>query len=381
MSLLQCFRWQSGLVAKFCHRRPLNAEDRGGKPVSAFNGDYMNESAEDVKRGKIMRRLLLIGILLLCLGLWVNADNNLCHTIWQGLCHTDRHWQAGYLASLGVSVAPHEIPPGAQSCITIRVRSNLRTSPVISRRTLIDTVPAGTVLHILATAHDDDGRQWYRAHWNGRQVFWAKWLPHSNSQCAANALDPNQVHLPGELVEVNRVIDGDTIEVRMSNGNIESVRYIGVDTPERGEPCWDEARNYNASLLGQGAVRMAADTGNRDRYGRLLRYVYAGNTFINLELVKSGYAAAKYYSPNGAHRHEFEEADRNSPVPACGSSGQSVSPPQQSVTRSQNNFSCGRRKTCGQMSSCAEARFHFTQCGNGRLDGDNDGIPCEAICG
>lgn len=348
-----------------------------------------------------MRRLLLIGILLLCLGLWVKADDNLCHTIWQGLCHTDRHWQTGYLASLGVNIASHEIPPGAPnpnavpqntapahnsdagtgSCITIGVRSNLRTSPVISQRTLVDTVPAGTVLRILATVSDDDGRQWYRAHWNGQEVFWAKWLSHSNSQCPANALNPNQVHLPGELVEVNRVIDGDTIEVRMSNGNIERVRYIGVDTPERGEPCWDEARNYNASLLRQGAVRMTADRGNRDSYGRLLRYVYAGNTFVNLELVKSGHATARYYSPNGAHRHEFEAADRNSPTPACSSSGQSVPPPQQSVTRSQSSFSCGPRKNCGQMSSCAEARFHFIQCGNGRLDGDNDGIPCESICG
>ena len=193
-----------------------------------------------------MRRLLLIGILLLCLGLWVKADDNLCHTIWQGLCHTDHHWQAGYLASLGVNVAAHEIPPGAQSCITIGVGSNLRTSPVISSRTLIDTVPAGTVLRILATVSDDDGRQWYRAHWNGRQVFWAKWLPHSH---------------------------------------------------------------------------------------------------------------------------------------ACSSSGQSIPPPQQSVTRPQSSFSCSPRKNCGHMSSCAEARFHFTQCGNGRLDGDNDGIPCESICG
>ena len=43
-------------------------------------------------------------------------------------------------------------------------------------------------------------------------------------------------------------------------------------------------------------------------------------------------------------------------------------------------FSCGVRKTCGQMSSCEEAYFHLLQCGNGRLDGNNDGVPCESIC-
>ncbi|WP_110687004.1 endonuclease [Salinicola aestuarinus] len=45
-----------------------------------------------------------------------------------------------------------------------------------------------------------------------------------------------------------------------------------------------------------------------------------------------------------------------------------------------DGFSCATRKTCGQMRSCAEARFHLEQCGNGRLDGDNDGTPCESVC-
>lgn len=43
-------------------------------------------------------------------------------------------------------------------------------------------------------------------------------------------------------------------------------------------------------------------------------------------------------------------------------------------------FNCDERKTCGQMSSCDEALYHLQQCGNGRLDGDSDGVPCESIC-
>ncbi|SDK78145.1 deoxyribonuclease-1 [Modicisalibacter muralis] len=45
-----------------------------------------------------------------------------------------------------------------------------------------------------------------------------------------------------------------------------------------------------------------------------------------------------------------------------------------------DGFNCSSRKTCGAMASCAEAIFHLKQCGNGRLDGDDDGTPCEAIC-
>ncbi len=44
------------------------------------------------------------------------------------------------------------------------------------------------------------------------------------------------------------------------------------------------------------------------------------------------------------------------------------------------NFECGSKRTCGQMSSCAEARFYLNECGLSRLDGDKDGIPCESLC-
>lgn len=43
-------------------------------------------------------------------------------------------------------------------------------------------------------------------------------------------------------------------------------------------------------------------------------------------------------------------------------------------------FSCGAKRTCGEMSGCDEARFYLTQCGLGRLDGDKDGTPCEDLC-
>ncbi|WP_349573152.1 excalibur calcium-binding domain-containing protein [Azotobacter salinestris] len=52
----------------------------------------------------------------------------------------------------------------------------------------------------------------------------------------------------------------------------------------------------------------------------------------------------------------------------------------QVASSSSSGFSCSTRKTCGQMASCEEAQYHLNECGNGRLDRDNDGVPCEAIC-
>ena len=58
------------------------------------------------------------------------------------------------------------------------------------------------------------------------------------------------------------------------------------------------------------------------------------------------------------------------PYEASGAKGRAAEGPRE----------CGAKRTCGEMASCAEARFHFEQCRLDRLDGDADGIPCEALC-
>jgi micrococcal nuclease len=85
-----------------------------------------------------------------------------------------------------------------------------------------------------------------------------------------------------------QVIDGDTIATE--DGHY--VRYIGINAPEKGEPYYEEATEYNRQLLETGSVRLEGDEKgpDTDRYGRLLRYVYAGSTFVNAELVRAGYA-------------------------------------------------------------------------------------------
>jgi len=103
----------------------------------------------------------------------------------------------------------------------------------------------------------------------------------------------------GEIATVTAIIDGDTIEVNLA-GAIWRVRYIGIDTPEVGDLCSNEATNANAALVSGQTVRMVRDVSETDRYGRLLRYVYVGDTFVNGALVSGGWAVAVDYPPDTA---------------------------------------------------------------------------------
>jgi micrococcal nuclease len=112
-------------------------------------------------------------------------------------------------------------------------------------------------------------------------------------------------------VSVTEVIDGDTIVIEGG----ERVRYIGINTPEtkhptKGvEPFGHEASEANRRLAEGKKVRLEFDVQERDRYGRLLAYVYLlDGTFVNLELVRQGYAQVATYPPNVKHQEEFLEA-------------------------------------------------------------------------
>lgn len=114
----------------------------------------------------------------------------------------------------------------------------------------------------------------------------------------------------GETATVTRVIDGDTIDVRL-DGETFRVRYVGIDTPERDEPCYAEATQANAEWVAGQTVTLVRDVSNRDIYGRLLRYVYVGDVFVNAELVAGGYAEAGYYPPDTAYLDYFNQLEAN----------------------------------------------------------------------
>lgn len=111
---------------------------------------------------------------------------------------------------------------------------------------------------------------------------------------------------------VVRVVDGDTVKVKL-DGRTESLRYIGMDTPEDKKPgvgvrCWSlKAAADNARLVKGREVTLRFDRNPRDRYGRLLAYVYRASDglFVNAELVRLGDARARPFPDNTAHRAEF----------------------------------------------------------------------------
>ena len=120
------------------------------------------------------------------------------------------------------------------------------------------------------------------------------------------------VSLEKDTVLVTRVIDGDTIEIE----NGESVRYIGIDTPETVHPqkpveyFGKEAAEKNRELVEGKLVRLEKDVQDKDEYGRLLRYVYVDDMMVNAELVRSGYAYSYTYPPNVKYQTLFLQLER-----------------------------------------------------------------------
>ena len=112
-----------------------------------------------------------------------------------------------------------------------------------------------------------------------------------------------------------RVIDGDTIEVEIG-GESYKVRYIGIDTPELHHPTKpveyfaQEAYEKNRELVEGKTVFLEKDVSETDQYGRLLRYVYVGDTFVNAYLVQQGYALVSTYPPDVKYQERFLELQR-----------------------------------------------------------------------
>ena len=108
---------------------------------------------------------------------------------------------------------------------------------------------------------------------------------------------------------VTRVIDGDTIDIDIGS-KVHRVRYIGMNTPERDEPCFDEATEANIDLVAGKTVKLVKDVSETDRYGRLLRYVYVGDIFVNQSLVAEGFAEAVLYKPDDRHFRLFSDLEK-----------------------------------------------------------------------
>jgi len=116
---------------------------------------------------------------------------------------------------------------------------------------------------------------------------------------------------------VTRIVDGDTLEL----GNGETVRLAGIDTPEVGECGFEKASNALADLVLGEPVTLGASDEDRDRYGRLLRYVDRGRLDAGYWLIRHGLAIARYDSRDGYGFHpretEYIAADAHSRNLTC----------------------------------------------------------------
>jgi endonuclease YncB( thermonuclease family) len=187
------------------------------------------------------------------------------------------------------------------------------------------------------------------------------------------------------------VFDGDSIEVvREVAGASErlQIRLSGIDAPERGQPWGRRAHEALAARVAGKEVRINAVT--TDRYGRTVGEVYADDVCVGCELLREGHAwVYRRYSDDpvllgleaearaaGRGLWSLPEAERVPPW-AWREAGRRGAPaPAGEAAR----FACDGARQCGEMRSCAEARFHLTECGLAALDGDGDGVPCEALC-
>lgn len=121
------------------------------------------------------------------------------------------------------------------------------------------------------------------------------------------ALPGHALTLTGKVI---KVADGDTLTI-LVDGQKERIRLVGIDTPEKKQPVWGpRTKDFTTRLAMGKTVRVETDVEERDRYGRVLGYVYVGKTFLNLELVRQGYAMLYTSPPNVAHTDAFLAAQR-----------------------------------------------------------------------
>lgn len=210
------------------------------------------------------------------------------------------------------------------------------------------------------------------------------------------------------IAKVVNVVDGDTFKIESG----ETVRLIGVDTPETVHPskpvqCYGkEASQKTEELIEGKEIKLEKDVSETDRYNRLLRYAYIGDVFVNEYLVREGYAMSSSYPPDVKYQAKFVEAQKKAqeenkglwntsscptptpkpittPKPTTVSTYSQPAPtsaPNTSGGTTNGSYTCSCSKTCSQMSSCAEAQYQLNVCGCSARDADDDGIACDSDC-
>ena len=215
--------------------------------------------------------------------------------------------------------------------------------------------------------------------------------------------DPNCREQRCFAAKVVGISDGDTVTLLLRDGGGAGpvkARLTEIDAPERRQP-WGARSSQALANKVFGQQVLVASSG-KDRYGRLLARLHLGNRDINREMVREGHAwvyrryATQNWLPDEAAARsagrglwslhssqttppwEWRQRERQTKAAQGKAGPRSTRVAHRPATaRNAASFSCGGKRYCREMASCAEARFHLQTCALATLDGDQDGIPCE----
>lgn len=202
---------------------------------------------------------------------------------------------------------------------------------------------------------------------------------------------------PAKVVSVS---DGDTITV-LHSGHQEKIRLYGIDSPEKAQDYGQKAKDLTGALIA--GRNIDVETKTVDRYGRTVGLVTVDGQSLNKLIVQNGYAwvyrqyckerfcsdwvrleeiarqqkkglwAGSNIVPPWEWRHQPKETKKvvdETPTILIGDE-------QRGSGRGGGSYRCGGRTYCSQMTSCEEAKWFLKNCPGTKMDGDNDGVPCE----
>src|SRR3989344_747480 len=233
------------------------------------------------------------------------------------------------------------------------------------------------------------------------------------SETSTASTTSQEITPKGQEAQVIKVVDGDTVTVSFSGKN-ETIRIIGINTPETVDPrksveCFGQKASDKAKeQLNGKTVQLEADAtqGERDKYNRLLRFVWLDNGTVDFGavMIQEGYAYEYTYSTPYTYQTKYKElqkeaeqnkrglwADNACPVPTATPATTNNSATQQNKPTSPNaqqpttNSTSSGDKDCPDFKTHAEAQTYFNSKGGSssnnvdNLDADHDGIACESL--
>ena len=186
------------------------------------------------------------------------------------------------------------------------------------------------------------------------------------------------------------ILDGDTVKVLNQEKEQVKIRLTEIDAPESSQAFGTKSKQSLSKICFNKSVVVM--DGGTDRYKRTLGRLICDGVDANAEQVKRGMAWAyrKYLTDNSIISLEdtakinkiglWVDENPTPPWEFRKNKKKIEVKPKTKKAEPSNGFTCGGKSRCGDMSSCAEAKFYLTQCGKRQLDRDRDGIPCESIC-